>query len=182
MDEIYNMFSVNDAITTIYYSLAIIAYGIFLIQFCLAMFGVGDTDVDIDVDGDGIGDLSWGDIFSLKGFIHFLMGFAGWMSIRSLTSNIQWFDYPIAILLGVIFIVILMFVGKLLLKLKHEPSGHDNFDGYKGIITIKCEDKQYYVTLPEFNGFEIKVYSENEHELGDEVCVMKNKDDKYYII
>jgi hypothetical protein len=38
------------------------------------------------------------------------------------------------------------------------------------------------VTLPEFNGFEIKVYSENEHELGDEVRVMKTKDDKYYII
>lgn len=171
-----------ETITTIYYSLAIVAYGIFLLQFIMAMFGVGDTDVDMDIDGDGIGDLSWGDIFSLKGFIHFLMGFAGWMSIRSLTSNIQWFDYPIAILLGIIFILILMFVGKLLLKLKHEPTGEDDFVGNTGIITIKGEDNTYYVTLPDFGGFEIKVHSEKHHNLGDKVCIMKTKDNKYYIV
>jgi hypothetical protein len=172
-----------DTITTVYYSLAIVAYGIFLIQFLMSFFGVADTDVDIDLDGDGIGDLSWGDIFSLKGFIHFLMGFAGWMSLRSLTDNIEWFDYPIGILLGVAFIFILMLVGKLLLKLQHEPTGEEDFNNCKGIITLIGEEEDYYfVTLPEFCGYEIKVYSKTKHSLGDEVMIIKSTDNIYYIV
>ena len=77
-------------LTTIYYSLAILAYSIFLTQFVISMLGGSDMDTDIDFDGDGFGELSWSDIFSFKGIIHFLMGFAGWLSLRSMnfTYNI----------------------------------------------------------------------------------------------
>ena len=56
-------------LTTIYYSLAIAAYSIFLIQFIIAVTGGSDLDMDIAFDGDGVGDLSCGDIFSFKGII-----------------------------------------------------------------------------------------------------------------
>ena len=40
-------------LTTIYYSLAIAAYSIFLIQFIISVCGCTDLDMDIDFDGDG---------------------------------------------------------------------------------------------------------------------------------
>lgn len=170
-------------ITTIYYSLAIIAYSIFLIQFTMSMFGVGDTDVDLDIDGDSIGDLSWGDIFSFKGLIHFLMGCAGWLSLRSYTGNLQWFDYPIAIVLGFVFILILVMVTKALLKLKHEPTGQteEDFIGHVGVITVVNDDNTYYVTMPEFFGYELKAYSDRKYKLGEEVFILKSENGKYYI-
>ena len=35
----------------VYYLLAAISYGIFLVQFILSWFG-GDTDLDVDLDGE----------------------------------------------------------------------------------------------------------------------------------
>jgi len=173
-------------LTTIYYSLAIIAYSIFLIQFFIAMFGGTDFDTDIDFDGDGFGDLSWGDILSFKGIIHFLMGFAGWLSLVSYNGTLVWYDYLIAIVLGIAFTVILFYIGILLLKLRHEPVGQtpEDFIGHKGVVSIVCTDEEnaYYVNIPDFNGQEIKVYSLNEkHKLGDEVIIISADNGKFYV-
>ena len=37
--------------SNVYYLLAAISYGIFLVQFILSWFG-GDTDLDVDLDGE----------------------------------------------------------------------------------------------------------------------------------
>lgn len=53
--------------------LALVASGIFLIQFILSMIG-SDIDSGIDVDiSDGSG-FDFSDIISFKGIVHFLMG------------------------------------------------------------------------------------------------------------
>ena len=174
-------------LTTLYYSLAIVAYLIFFIQFTISMLGGTDLDMDIDFDGDGVGDLSWGDIFSFKGIIHFFMGFAGWLSLMSYTSTVSWYDYLIAITLGILFVIILFYVGVALLKLKHEPVGQtsEDFIGHKGVITIVCKDEPnaYYITVPDFGGQDIKVYSSTptSYKLGDEVMISNADSVKYYI-
>ena len=171
-------------LTTIYYSLAIVAYSIFLIQFIISVCGGTDIDMDIDFDGDGIGDMSWGDIFSFKGIIHFLMGFAGWLSLISYTGTVVWYDYLIAIALGIVFVVVLMYVGLLLLRLKHEPAGQTTQDylGHKGVISIVSdEENAYYVTMQDFGGYELKVYSNEKYKLGDEVIINSYTDGKYFI-
>lgn len=171
-------------LTTIYYSLAIVAYSIFLIQFIISVCGCTDLDMDIDFDGDGISDMSWGDIFSFKGIIHFLMGFAGWLSLISYTGTVVWYDYLIAIALGIVFVVVLMYVGLLLLRLKHEPVGQTTQDylGHKGVISIVSdEENAYYVTMQDFGGYELKVYSNEKYKLGDEVIINSYTDGKYFI-
>lgn len=173
-------------VTTIYYSLAIAAYSIFLIQFLISFFGGTDVDTDIDFDGDGVGDINWSDIFSFKGIIHFLMGFAGWLSLMEYTSYVAWYDYAIALGLGIAFVVILLFVSKALLKLKHEPTGQtaQDFVGHKAVITIiDSEDESYYASVPDFGGQEIKVYSTMKYDLniGDEITIDSYDGKKYYI-
>lgn len=173
-------------LTTLYYSLAIAAYSIFLIQFLVAVLGGSDLDMDIDFDGDGVGDLSWGDIFSFKGVIHFLMGFAGWLSLTSYTSTVVWYDYLIALAFGIVFVLALFYLGLLLLKLKQEPTGEKSKDfvGAKGTITIVCKDEPgyYYVTLFGHASTELKVRSEkHEYNLGDEVVIQSYVNEQFYI-
>ena len=108
----------------IYYTAAAVIYGIFIIRFILSWVG-GDFDVDMDVDTD----LDLGDVVSFKGITHFLMGFFGWLSVKSFTThNVMWYDYLIAFVLGVIFVIILYYVYKFLMKLENKPqvlSGKD---------------------------------------------------------
>ena len=104
----------------IYYTIAAIVYGIFIIRFILSWIG-GDFNVETDVDIS--------DVVSFKGFTHFLMGFTGWLSVKSFTTHdVMWYDYLIAFILGVIFVIILYYVYKFLMKLENKPqilSGKD---------------------------------------------------------
>ena len=175
-------------LTSIYYSLAIAAYSIFLIQFLIAMFGGSDLDTDIDFDGDGAMDLTWGDIFSFKGLIHFLMGFAGWLSLTAARGvAISWYDYLIALAIGIGFVFMLVFLGKLLMKLRQENTGVSGWDfvGHDGYITVVCSDEPYtyYVMLKDLSSQEIKVYSrcEKKYKLADEVTITCYENGKYFI-
>ena len=103
---------------TWYYTLTGIVYAIFLVQFLLSMLGA-DTDVDLDLDADGTADLGWSDILSFKGLVHFLMGFGGWLSVMGYNrESLVWYDYIIAVVLGVILFLSLYYLCKGLLKLE----------------------------------------------------------------
>lgn len=173
-------------LTSIYYALAIAAYSIFLIQFIISIFGGSDLDTDIDFDGDGTIDLTWGDIFSFKGLIHFLMGFAGWLSLTAYNSGtIHWYDYLIALGLGVGFVFLLVYLGKGLMKLQHEPSGAKGWDfvGHNAYISIIPEEPNiYYVNVPDYSE-EIKVVSRSgkKYKLADEVMIISYEDGQYFI-
>ena len=167
-------------IEQVYYAVALVVYAVFVIRFILSWVGA-DFDVESDLDVS--------DIVSFKGLTHFLMGFFGWMSVKSYTTHsIMWYDYIIAFVLGVIFVILLYFVYKLLISLETKPqilSGRQLI-GKTGKIYIILEPedsiKKYIITVG--NGLGTQEYpakSNNSYKLGDEV-VISDYVNAYYII
>lgn len=169
----------------IYLATAII-YGIFIIRFILSWVG-GDFDLDMDADGD----VDLGDIVSFKGATHFLMGFFGWLSAKSYTThNVMWYDYLIAFALGIIFVIILYYVYKFLMKLENKPkvlSGKD-FIGSTAkvylVLPIIDADTLFKYVITVDNGIgtvEVPAKSRESYKTGDSV-VIKDYVNAYYII
>ena len=166
----------------IYYTIAVIVYGIFIIRFILSWVGA-DFDVDTDLD------LS--DVVSFKGLTHFLMGFSGWLSVKSYTThNVMWYDYLIAFILGVIFVIILYYVYKFLMKLENKPQILSNEDligstakVYLVQSTIDADTLfKYIITVDNGIGtIEIPAKSREFYKIGDSV-VIKDYVNAYYII
>ena len=167
-------------IEQIYYAVALTVYSIFIIRFILSWVGA-DFDIDADVD--------IGDVVSFKGLTHFLMGFSGWLSVKSyITHNVMWYDYLIALILGVIFVILLYFVYKFLISLETKPQilFGKQLIGKTGKIYIILEPedsiKKYIITVG--NGLGTQEYpakSNNSYKLGDEV-VISDYVNAYYII
>ena len=99
----------------IIFGLAFISYALFIIRFILSWIG-GDLNIDGDLD------LSISDVVSFKGLTHFLMGFSGWLSVKQYFYTVEWYDYLIALFLGVIFVAMLFGVYKVMLKLESKPT------------------------------------------------------------
>ena len=166
----------------IYYIVAVIVYDIFIVRFILSWIG-GDFDIDTDLD------LS--DVVSFKGLTHFLMGFSGWLSVKSFTThNIMWYDYLIAFILGVIFVIILYYVYKFLMKLENKPqvlSGKDFIGStakvYLVMPTIDADTLfKYIITVDNGVGtIEVPAKSREYYKIGDSV-VIKDYVNAYYII
>ena len=166
----------------IYYTIAAIVYGIFIIRFILSWIG-GDFDIETDVD--------MSDVVSFKGFTHFLMGFTGWLSVKSFTThNVVWYDYLIAFILGVIFVIILYYVYKFLMKLENKPqilSGKDFIGStakvYLVVSTIDADTLfKYIITVNNSIGtIEVPAKSREYYKIGDSV-VIKDYVNAYYII
>lgn len=166
----------------IYYIVAVIVYDIFIVRFILSWIG-GDFDIDADLD------LS--DVVSFKGLTHFLMGFSGWLSVKSFTThNIMWYDYLIAFILGVIFVIILYYVYKFLMKLENKPqilSGKDFIGStakvYLVIPTIDADTLfKYIITVDNGVGtIEVPAKSREYYKIDDSV-VIKDYVNAYYII
>ena len=167
-------------IEQIYYAVALTVYSIFIIRFILSWIGA-DFDIDADVD--------IGDVVSFKGLTHFLMGLSGWLSVKSyITHNVMWYDYLIALILGVIFVILLYFVYKLLISLETKPQilSGKQLIGKTGKIYVILEPedsiKKYIITVG--NGLGTQEYpakSNNSYKLGDEV-VISDYVNAYYII
>ena len=167
-------------IEQIYYAVALTVYSIFIIRFILSWVGA-DFDIDADVD--------IGDVVSFKGLTHFLIGFSGWLSVKSyITHNVMWYDYLIALILGVIFVILLYFVYKLLISLETKPQVlfGKQLIGKTGKIYVILEPedsiKKYIITVG--NGLGTQEYpakSNNSYKLGDEVVISDYVKD-YYII
>lgn len=166
----------------VYYIVAVIVYDIFIVRFILSWIG-GDFDIDADLD------LS--DVVSFKGLTHFLMGFSGWLSVKSFTThNIMWYDYLIAFILGVIFVIILYYVYKFLMKLENKPqilSGKDFIGStarvYLVMSTIDADTLfKYIITVDNGVGtIEVPAKSREYYKIGDSV-VIKDYVNAYYII
>ena len=164
-----------------YYGVAIVFYGIFIVRFILSWIG-GDFEIDSDADID------ISDVVSFKGFTHFIMGLSGWLSIKSLVSTVQWYDYIIAILLGFVFVVILFYVYKLMMKLESKPTilEGEQFVGKQAKIYLTCgkDDTYHYYIITVANGngtTELYAKSTNKYNVGDAV-VIKSFEESYYII
>lgn len=148
--------------------------------FILSWFG-GDTDLDLD------GELDMSDIVSFKGLVHFVMGASGWLCIKhSVSHSIEWYDYLIALICGILFVVILYYLYKLCLKLQHQviPEKGEALVGRTGTITTP-NDGSSSIVLIEINGMlqELFAYAEEERKTyknGDKVRISKFENGKYY--
>lgn len=168
----------------IYYGITIVLYGVFIVRFILSWVG-GDFDLDMDADGD----VDLGDVVSYKGATHFLMGFFSWLSVKCwITHSIMWWDYLIAFILGVIFVVILYFVYKFMMSLETKPQvlTERQLVGRVGKIylTVGKEDvwNKYMITVNNNVGtLEYPARSIKEYKVGDSV-IISDFQNAYYIL
>ena len=119
-----------------YYTLGIISYGIFIIQFLLSLFG-GDTDLDVDFDGESDFDAS--SLLSFKGLVHFAMGFSGWLM---LVGEVSLITICIGIIAGLIFMVILYYLYKLCMRFHSEPTEKRGVElvGHNVVVSLILHD------------------------------------------
>lgn len=168
----------------IIYGITIIIYGIFILRFILSWIG-GDFELDADADID------LGDVVSFKGATHFLMGLSGWLSTKLLiTHSLQWYDYLIGFILGVIFVIILFYVYKFMMKLESKPTilfGKDLI-GHQGTIYLKeyvdLDTGWHHYTITVNNGggtVELSAISTKSFRTGDSVVIIDFKN-SYYLI
>jgi len=168
------------------YGITIVIYAVFIIRFILSWVG-GDFDLDMDADGD----VDLGDVVSFKGATHFLMGFFGWLSTKLMTAHtIEWYDYLIGFILGVIFVIILFYIYKFMMKLESKPTilfGKDLI-GHQGTIYLRdYEDldtgwKHYTITVNNGNGtVELSAISTKSFRTGDSIMIF-DFENSYYLI
>ena len=167
----------------IYYGFTIIIYGIFIIRFILSWIG-GDFGLDTDADVD------LGDVVSFKGATHFLMGFFGWLSTKLLmTHSLEWYDYLIGFILGIIFVIILFYVYKFMMKLESMPillTGKDLI-GRPAKIYLHCgkdgELYKYIVVVSTGVGTtELPARSFRYYNINDSTTITDYKDAYYSIL
>lgn len=168
----------------IIYVIAVVVYGIFIIRFILSWVG-GDFDLDTDAD------LDLGDLVSFKGLTHFLMGSSGWLSLKCMTTHaIEWYDWLIAFILGLIFVVTLFFIYKFMLKLESKPiikTGKDLVGVSGSIYIIRYFDTttnlyNYMVTVPNGLGTtEVLGNSSKKFKVGDSV-ILSDFNGVYYTL
>lgn len=163
----------------IYYGITAVVYGIFIIRFMLSWIG-GDFELDADLDIS--------DVVSFKGLTHFLMGLFGWLSVKSfITHNIQWYDYLIGFSIGLLFVIILYYLYKFMMKLESKPElfSGKGLIGKEGKIYI-CNKKNpniYVITVGNNNGT-IEVPAKTiacSYTVGESV-IIKDFKDGYYLI
>ena len=163
-----------------YYLIAAIVYGIFIVQFILSWFG-GDFNIDADID--------FGDIVSFKGLIHFLMGATGWLCLRDFSGSILWYDYIIAVICGLSFMIMLFYLYKLLMKLEQKPDEPKRGKALIGkgayVYLLNSSDNDaYYYTIIAYDGTDIaELPARSTHRYQDNTAVViKNFIGNYYII
>lgn len=166
----------------IYYGVAIVVYSLFVVRFILSWIA-GDFELDADMD------LDLSDIVTFKGALHFLMGLSGWLSVKSLVSNVQWYDYLIGFIMGLIFIVILFFVYKIMYELESIPKilfGKDLIGKSATIYLKKHNDGEFFHYIVTTNNgigtTEVSGISKKEFKNGDIVILSDYKDGYYTLI
>ncbi len=176
----------------VYYALAIASYALFIVRFILSLVGGIDMDTDIDtnvnIHTDSSG-LTLSDIVTFKGATHFIMGSSGWLALKSYTThNVQWYDFLIALMLGIIFVIILYFIYKFLTKLEYNPkilSGTNLVGSYATVYLKTGTVGNYYeysITANNGSGtVELAAKSKQLYSIGTSV-VINSYEDGYYLI
>ena len=159
--------------------------GLFVCQFILTIFG-GDIHSDASVDTDidvGDGGMSFSDIISFKGLIHFLIGFSGWLT---LTKPHNAMTYLVAVICGIVLVFLLVWVYHMMYKLDTYHKNYfdisklvgtnivigNMFEG-KGIASYNCNTGT--------NTISVISMSNRTYKYGDVVEVLKVENGIAYI-
>lgn len=168
----------------IFWLIALVATGIFLVQFVLTIF-FGGVDVDVDVDGDANVDTDMSSMVSFKGLVHFGIGF-GWTMVLSgepTTSAVV-----TAVIVGIVFVVVLwrLYILAFRLQSEHKAEKPQAIVGREGrIYNNRGEGK--YTLMASVNGAlrEVDVESESrrtDYSVGEHVQITKYQTGKFFII
>lgn len=166
-----------------YYIIAGVAYGIFILQFIISQFA-GDMDVDIDADGDADFDVS--SLVSFKGLIHFCMGCFGWLSLKQFNvGHVTYTDWFWGFFIGIIFLTVLYFTYKLIIKFNHIPSidSGRQLIGKEGIVRFVTEESIYITISNNGESYDIEVLNSEPKEItsGQKVVIKEFINGKYFI-
>lgn len=144
MSELMTTYQELDMMLQVFWGVAVVASLIFVILFVMTIIGLDHSDVDIDFNADGDGTMmEAGDglnIFTIKNFIGFLMGF-GWAGVclyDSITSP--------GVLLLVASVVGCLFVGMFVLIYKQ--SRKLDKDGTFNINDTLGKTANVYLRIP----------------------------------
>lgn len=174
------------------YGVTAFLYGLFIIRFVLSwILGEfdADADADADVDTDSGSGINLSDLISFKGATHFGMGFFGWLSSKQyLTHHIAWYDWLIAFFLGLVFVIVLYFIYKLMLKLETKPeilSGKRLIGAKATIYLILPEDADYYKYVITVNNgvgtVEVAAKSKTKYSAGDVTKIINFENEVYLV-
>lgn len=166
-----------------YYLVAGIAYGIFIIQFILSQF-IGHADIDLDTDGDS--DFDTSSLLSFKGLIHFCMGCFGWLALKQHNyGTVTYTDWFYGFIIGLIFLIVLYFIYKLIIKFNHVPSvdSEEQLIGKEGIVRFITEECIHITISNNGESQDLTVYNSEPKEIssGQKVVIKNYIDGKYFI-
>ena len=176
-----------------WYNILFFAVFTFFILRTIISFAFGDTDVDFDADGDVDYDVS--SMLSFKGALHFLLGFSTYLATIArfgknftFVYNPDTYDYDkvyhfttgnyiTAIAIGIVFMVILWFLYKLMMKLNHSSNDQVDIHGCYCSILTNLGGGAYKVLVKTHSGTVervIKSYSYNDSlQIGSEHKIIK---------
>ncbi len=110
----------------IFWIIAIVATIVFVVQTIMAFAGIGgDTDFDEVTSAETVDDSGFGGLFSFRNLINFLLGY-GWTGV-ALYDEIRhpFWLYAVCVLVGLIFIVAFVIMFRLMMRLSHDGTFHD---------------------------------------------------------
>ena len=119
MDTMMHSFGELSRLMQIFWACAVAGSLVTAIQMLLTIFGGGDVDGDVDaVSVDGLDASTMADLFTLKNFVNFFVGF-GWAGVtfRQYIDSDAWL-LVVAALFGLLFIAMFLFLYKKLMKLE----------------------------------------------------------------
>ena len=165
---------------------ACISLAIIVIQLLASIFVGGDSD--IDVDGDGDFDLSG--LFTPKGILQFICGFAWYLVlIKASRGSFLWYDWLIGAAIGLVLMICMALLYYGISKLSHENKFEKGEDlvGKSGTITSRNTDIPgiYWMMISrDGTQSEIKVKSKSGNgnlRSGDQAQIVAFEDETYFI-
>lgn len=165
---------------------ACISLAIIVIQLLASIFVGGDSD--IDVDGDGDFDLSG--LFTPKGILQFICGFAWYLVlIKASRGSFLWYDWLIGAGIGLVLMICMALLYYGISKLSHENKFEKGEDlvGKSGTITSRNTDIPgiYWMMISrDGTQSEIKVKSKSGNgnlRSGDQAQIVAFEDETYFI-